>query len=155
MDFFFFLFIEINKAVIWQIVMFFLCVIAFELAVEFVKATLYPADKGKECPRWLGMLLGALITTVYIVMAYIANATFGDAGWYIPGGFVFLPVWAILFYFYQYKALRVAKWFRDRMFPNLKRPQDKPHRKRTALKNLTDDQLSKLASIVESGELDG
>lgn len=134
----------------WQIVMFILCGIAFELAVEFIKATLYPVTKKKECPRWLGMLLGALITCVYLVMAYVANALFGDDGWYIPGGLVFLPVWFILFYFYQYKAMSFAKWLRNRMFPVLKDPNyNKPHKPKPVISGLSAEEAAALKKILD------
>lgn len=109
----------------YQILMFFLAGIALELAVEFIKATLYPKTKKdaegnvKSCPRWLGMALGAVITVVYLAMAYAAS---GIAGFYIPAGPIFLPVWFILFYVYQFKAIKVSKWLRDKMFPSLKDP---------------------------------
>lgn len=130
-------FMGILKACGWQIVMFFLTGIAFELAAEFVKATLYPKNKGKECPRWLGMALGAVITVVYLAMAYMASSL---KGFTIPGGTIFLPVWFIFFYVYQFKAIRVAKWLRDKMFPTLKDP-DKSYTKKPKEKKLTNEEL--------------
>lgn len=119
-----------------QVLMFFLSGIALELFSEFVKATFYPtktvtAEDGttseveREVPRWLGFTLGVVNTVAYLIMAYSAYGSFGDKGCLIPGGFVFFPVWAILFYFWQYAAIRVSKWICRRMFPSLKYP-DRP-----------------------------
>ena len=50
------------RSVMWQIVMFLLCGIAFELLLEFIKATLFPKDEkgeSRSCPRWLGLVMGA------------------------------------------------------------------------------------------------
>lgn len=152
MDVFLFYVAMFFQAIGWQLLMFFLCGIAFELAAEFIKATLYPVTKQKECPRWLGMVLGAIITGVYLLMAYTAHGLFGDDGWYIPGGFVFLPVWFILFYFYQYKAMSIAKWLRNKMFPTLKDPcytKPKREKKDSVLKNLTPEQEEQLKAILE------
>lgn len=114
------------KAVVWQIVMFFLCGIAFELFLEFIKASLFPKKKDEEakpCPRWLGLIMGVAVTVVYIFLAYSAYFAFGaEGGFLIPGGVIFIPIWSILFFFWQYKALKVAKWLCSRMFPTLKNP---------------------------------
>lgn len=130
------------RQIVWQLIMFLLCGIAFELMIEFVKATLYPATKKDKdgnpvsCPRWLGMSFGAAVTVIYLVMAYLASAVFASIeGWYIPGGFVFLPVYFILFYFYQYKAMRLAKWFRNRLFPSLKDPDYQKPKREKPVKN--------------------
>lgn len=146
-------FLDFFRMIGWQLLMFILCGIAFELAVEFIKATLYPKTKEKECPRALGMALGAAVTVIYLVMAYVAHAAFGDAGWYIPGGIVFLPVWFILFYFYQYKAMVFAKWLRDKMFPVLKDPAHvKPHapkeKKDKTFKGFTDAEITQIKEIL-------
>ena len=123
------------KSVGWQIAMFILCGIAFELLAEFVKATLFPKNSegvAKSCPRWLGLVMGVVITVAYLVLAYTAFFAFGaEAGFLIPGGLIFIPVWAILFFFYQYKALRIAKWLCSKMFPTLKDPfYKKPEKKK-------------------------
>ena len=132
------------RSVVWQIVMFLLCGIAFELLLEFVKATLFPKDengKAKECPRWLGLIMGAVITACYLVLAYTAYFAFGeDNGFLIPGGLIFIPVWSILFFFYQYKALRMAKWLCSKLFPTLKDPfYRKPERKKPEM--FTEEQI--------------
>ncbi len=126
------------RSVMWQIVMFLLCGIAFELLLEFIKATLFPKDEkgeSRSCPRWLGLVMGAVITAAYLALAYMAFFAFGaEGGFLIPGGLIFIPVWAILFFFYQYKALRLAKWLCSKMFPTLKDPfykkPEKKHRER-------------------------
>lgn len=138
------------KSIGWQLLMFFLTGIAFELILEFIKATLYPVTRNKECPRWLGMIMGAMITVVYLMMAYTSNAKFGDAGWYIPGGYIFIPVWFILFFFYQYKAMRIAKCFRNILFPTLKDPSYvKPQKDKNKDIPLSQDQMDRIMQIVQ------
>lgn len=138
------------KQVGWQIVMFILCGVAFELLLEFVKATLYPKDKdgnAKACPRWLGLLMGAIITAIYLFLAYAAFFAYGkDGGFYIPGGLVFIPVWAILFFFYQYKAVSISKWLCSKLFPSLKNPfYERPKReKKVKEKDLSKEEIDKL-----------
>ena len=76
--------------------------------------------------------MGAVITAAYLVLAYTAFFAFGaESGFLIPGGLIFIPVWAMLFFFYQYKALRIAKWLCSKMFPTLKDPfYKKPEKKK-------------------------
>lgn len=133
------------KSVMWQIIMFFLCGIAFELLLEFVKATLFPKNESgesKKCPRWLGLIMGGGITAIYLILAYAAFFAFGaEGGFLIPGGLIFIPVWAILFLFYQYKALRIAKWLCSKLFPTLKDPfYRKPEKKRKP-ERITEEQI--------------
>lgn len=144
--------LDFFRAVGWQLLMFFLCGIAFELAAEFVKATLYPKTGEKECPRWLGAILGLVVTIVYLAMAYAAYGTSG-AGWYIPGGTIFLPVWFLLFYFWQYKAMRMSKWLCTRLFPTLRDPSYTKPRKEKKEKavpaGLTEEDWEKVKAILD------
>lgn len=155
MDIVAYAFLDFFKSCSWQLLMFILAGVAFELLAEFVKATLYPKDKGRGCPRWLGMALGAVVTALWAVMAHAADAVYGDSGWYMPGGLIFLPVWAILFFFYQYKAMSVAKWLRDRLFPALKDPsKTKPKKEKKAPNptGLSQEELEAIANALKAQE---
>lgn len=112
----------------WQIVMFLVDIIVLGLVSEFIKATLFPkkivveGEKQKECPRWLGLIFGLIVTMIHITCSYAAFNSFGSDGWYIPGEAIFIWAWFILFFFIQFKALKIVKYLRDKLFPGLKDP---------------------------------
>lgn len=142
---------DILFAIRWQVVMFFVAGIAFELFCEFIKASLYPKNKGKDVPRLLGLILGFSISVVYTTLAFMAYAKFGDNGWFIPGGAIFAIVWLILFFFYQYKAITVAKVLRDWMFPTLKDPDYvKTHKEKVEKAKKVEVTPEMLAELMES-----
>lgn len=145
----------------WQMIMFFADIIILGTLSEFIKATLFPkkdettkaSGKFNECPRWLGLIFGILVTLIHIVCSFLAYSAFGTEGWYIPGGYIFAWAWAILFFFLQFKALRIVKWFRDKLFPGLKDPNYvKTQKNKEKKKSYSKEELEKILANLTSEE---
>ena len=103
------IFVEACVACKWQLLMFIVSGIAFELLCEWAKAIIRQST-GKSTTLAVGTLLGLLSSILYIIAAYCAYKGYnGEGGWMILGTPYFLWVWFILFYFWQYTSIKIAK----------------------------------------------
>ncbi len=99
------------------ILLFIVTGIVFNVFGEFIKKTLFPkitqeekADgkKQKECPGWLGIVIGVIFTILFLVCTMLAQFTHA-AHCALIGGYAFLPVWAIAYYLWQMAAMKLVK----------------------------------------------
>lgn len=116
------IFIDACVACKWQLLMFIVSGIAFELLCEWAKAIIRQST-GKSTTLAVGTLLGLLSSILYIIAAYCAYKGYnGEGGWMILGTPYFLWVWFILFYFWQYTSIKIAKPIFKRFFPTVNDP---------------------------------
>ena len=116
------IFVEACVACKWQLLMFIVAGIAFELLCEWAKAIIRQST-GKPTSLAVGTTLGLLASILYIVAAYYAYKGYnGEGGWMILGTPYFLWVWFILFYFWQYTSIKIAKPIFKRFFPTVNDP---------------------------------
>lgn len=120
------------------IIMFFVTGIAFNVLAEFVKKQIFPRRTEEEikagavqknCPKWLGMIIGLVLTAIFIACSLLAHLS-GTAHSMIIGGVFFTPVWFVIYYLYQMAAMRLVKCFLTFVAPGFmtghgrkKRPQ--------------------------------
>ena len=152
----------------WQLFMFVADILILGFVSEFIKATLFPKmklnDEGnyvicKGCPRWIGLIFGLVITFIHMSCAYAAYKAFGDEGFLIPGGAIFLWAWGIAFFLLQAKSLKMLKWLRDKLFPGLKDPtyvkpprQPKAKTVKPAKKSYTQEELDAILASVRQNQ---
>lgn len=123
----------------WQLLMFLVTGIAFELLCEWLKAVIKQALKKDTLPSWIGLVMGVVSTICYTLCAVGAYKAYGYDGWYIPGYPQFIWVWAILFFFWQYVAIKVAKPIFKKFFPAVNDPNYvKPEKEKKEKKKETD-----------------
>lgn len=122
------------------IVLFLLTGIAFNIFSEIIKKQIFPKYTAeelsagkvqKDCPRWLGMIFGLVLTIVFLACAIGANFT-NTPHCRLIGGVFFLPVWAVAYYIWQMAAMKLIKLIMKKMFPVFmtgSRPPRKPKTK--------------------------
>lgn len=141
------IFIEAAASCRWQVLMFIVTGIAFELLIEWAKAIVRQVT-GKSTSLTLGTVMGLIASTLYILAAYWAFRGYnGKGGWAIIGTPYFLWVWYILFYFWQYASIKIAKPIFKRFFPTVNDPAYvKPVKEKAEKKaqDLSEDQIAEL-----------
>ena len=105
--------------------LFFATGLVFNVFGEIIKKTLFPkitaeeksAGKAqKECPGWLGIVIGAVLTILFLVCTMLAQFTHAPHCALI-GGYAFLPVWAIAYYLWQMAAMKLIKLVMRKICP--------------------------------------
>ena len=104
--------------IVGQLVMFLATGILFEFIIEWIKSGIRNRT-GKSVPQWIGIVMGFTASAVYIVSAYWASIRIETMGWEIPGSPVFLYVWFLLFYIYQFSAMKIAKPIFKKLLPGV------------------------------------
>ena len=123
------------------ILMFIITGVVFNVFAEIVKKQIFPklteeelaAGKvQKECPAWIGMIIGVVLTIVFLACAIGAYITVTPHCQLI-GGFFFTPVWAVAYYVWQMACMKLVKGIMTLLFPLFmtghKRPQKPPKQK--------------------------
>lgn len=99
------------------VLMFLLSGVFLSVFTEIIKKQIFPkyteeekaeGKEDKDCPKWVGMLMGIGCTVIFFVCAVLADRN-AVAHSTIPGGLWFLPIWFIGFYLWQWIACRVIK----------------------------------------------
>lgn len=106
------------QRIVGQLVMFLATGILFEFIIEWLKAGIRNKTK-QPVPQWIGIVMGFVASAVYIVSAYWASQKIQTAGWEIPGSPVFLYVWFLFFYIYQFSAMKIAKPIFKKLLPGV------------------------------------
>ena len=106
------------QRIVGQLVMFLATGLLFEFIIEWIKAGIRNKT-GKSVPQWIGIVMGFAASGLYIASAYWASITATSAGWEIPGSPVFLYVWFLIFYIYQFSAMKIAKPIFKKLLPGV------------------------------------
>lgn len=118
------------------ILLFFVTGIAFNVFGEIVKKQIFPkltedesaaGKKQKDCPRWIGMLIGIALTGVFLACAISASLA-GMPHCSLIGGMYFVPVWAVAYYVWQIAAMQAVKSIMKLMFPRFMTGKGRPEK---------------------------
>ena len=107
------------------VVMFIIAGLALNSFSETLKKSIYPkyteeelasGKVQKQCPRWVGLLIGVGIVSVFMLCAVSADNGYQPHS-AVPGGSYWYPIWAVEFYFWQMASMKTVKWVFTKVAP--------------------------------------
>ena len=107
------------------ILLFIVTGLVFNVFGEIIKKTLWPklteedvakGKKQKEVPGWFGIVIGVILTVLFLCCTMLAQVT-SAAHCALIGGYAFLPVWAIAYYLWQMVGMKIVKWLMKKICP--------------------------------------
>ncbi len=114
------------------IIMFMLSAFGFAFLGELIKKSIYPkltkqeseSNTQKECPKWLGLILGAIWTALFAITAIVADIANADRC-QIVGGLYFFPITLVVYFAYQWAVMLLVKKIMRKLLPKFMTGEEK------------------------------